>query len=169
MWNFVEILCLQSAMCEFYEIFQNSFFAGPILAAFSTSRIYNTEPRGLKLEGDTTESLWHIFYFDISWIPYIRLMTLNCSKLGHAVTFMIYLASVVTLIFLPKTLIWNKIMFPASNSLNFAKLVENELMKRMSEKFYQYSFFYPVYGCFFKYRKSLSPKNHITLQKSSSV
>ena len=62
-------------------------------------------------------------------------MTLNRVKLGRAVTFMKYLASVVTLIFLSKTLIWNKIMFPASNSLNFAELVENELMKNISKKF----------------------------------
>ena len=74
-------------------------------------------------------------------------MTLNRVKLGRAVTFMKYLASVVTLIFLSKTLIWNKIMFPASNSLNFAELVENELMKNISKKFYQYSFFYPIYCC----------------------
>ena len=59
-------------------------------------------------------------------------MTLNRVKLGRAVTFMKYLASVVTLIFLPKTLIWNKIMFPASNSLSFAELVENDLMKNIS-------------------------------------
>ena len=45
-------------------------------------------------------------------------MTLNCVKLGRAVTFMKYLASVVSLIFLAKTLIWNKITFPASNSQN---------------------------------------------------
>ena len=57
-------------------------------------------------------------------------MTLNCVKLGRAFTFMKYLASVVSLIFLPKTLIWNKIMFPASNSL-----VKNELLKSMSQKF----------------------------------
>ena len=74
-------------------------------------------------------------------------MTLNRVKLGRAVTFMKYLASVVTLIFLSKTLIWNKMMFPASNSLNFAELVENELMKNISKKFYQYSFFYPIYCC----------------------
>ena len=45
-------------------------------------------------------------------------------KLGRAVTFMKYLASVVSLIFLPKTLIWNKITSSASNLLNFAELVE---------------------------------------------
>ena len=56
-------------------------------------------------------------------------MTLNCVKLGHAVTFMKYLASVVSLIFLAKTLIWNKITFPASNLQNFAELVENEPLK----------------------------------------
>ena len=38
-------------------------------------------------------------------------MTLNSVKLGRAVAFMKHLASVASLIFLPKTLIWNKIMF----------------------------------------------------------
>ena len=59
-------------------------------------------------------------------------MTLNRVKLGRAVTFMKYLASVVSLIILPKTL--NKITFPASNWLNFGQLVENELMKNISKK-----------------------------------
>ena len=68
-------------------------------------------------------------------------MTSNCVKLGRAVTFMKYLASVVSLIFLAKTLIWNKITFPASNSLNLAELVVNELMKSIYKKIYQYSFF----------------------------
>ena len=63
-------------------------------------------------------------------------MTFNCIKLGHAVTFMKYLASVVSLILLPKTLILNKISFPVSNSLDFAELVKNELMKSISKKFY---------------------------------
>ena len=50
-------------------------------------------------------------------------MTLNRVKLGRAVTFMKYLVSVVSLIFLPKTLIWNEITFPSSNLLNFAELI----------------------------------------------
>ena len=53
----------------------------------------------------------------------------NCVKVGREVTFMKYLASIVTLIFLLKTLIWNKITFPVSDLLNFAELVKNELMK----------------------------------------
>ena len=61
-------------------------------------------------------------------------MTLNRLKLGRAVTFMKYLASVTSLIFLLKTLIWNKIMFPASNMLNFAELMKNELIKSTSKK-----------------------------------
>ena len=73
-------------------------------------------------------------------------MTLNRVKLGRAVTFMKYLASAVSLIFLPKTLIWNKITFLASNSLNFAKLVENELMKSISKKLPIFVF-YPIYRC----------------------
>ena len=56
-------------------------------------------------------------------------MTLNRVTLGRAVTFMRYLAKVVSLIFLPKTLNQNIITFPASNSLNLAELVVNELMK----------------------------------------
>ena len=58
-------------------------------------------------------------------------MALNRVKLGRAVTFMKYLASVVSLILLPKTLIWNKI---TSHLLNFAEPVENELMKSISKK-----------------------------------
>ena len=61
-------------------------------------------------------------------------MTLNRVKLGHAVTFMKYLASVVPLIILPKTVNSSKIRFPESNSLNLAKLLVNELMKRISKK-----------------------------------
>ena len=40
-------------------------------------------------------------------------MTLNRVKLGRVVTFLKYIASVVSLIFLALTLIWNKITFPA--------------------------------------------------------
>ena len=64
-------------------------------------------------------------------------MALNRVKPGHVK----YLASVVSLIFLLKTLIKNTITFLTSNSLNIAELVENELMKRISKKLYQYSFF----------------------------
>ena len=56
-------------------------------------------------------------------------MILNRVKLGHPVTFMKYLASVVSSIFLAKTLIWNKIMLPSSNLLNLAELVVNASMK----------------------------------------
>ena len=69
-------------------------------------------------------------------------MTLNRIKLGRVVTFMKYLASVVSLIFLPKTLNWNKITFPASNLLNLAELVVNEPMKSIYQKIYQYSDIY---------------------------
>ena len=55
-------------------------------------------------------------------------MTLNRLKLGRAVTFMKYLASLVSLIFPSETLIWNKTTFPVSNSLNLAELVVNELI-----------------------------------------
>ena len=68
-------------------------------------------------------------------------MTLNRVELRPAVTFMKYLVSVVSLIFLLKTLIWNKITFPTSNSLKFAELVENDLMKSASKKFTNIPFF----------------------------
>ena len=61
-------------------------------------------------------------------------MTLNCVKIGRVVTLMKYLASVGSLIFLAKTLIWNKIMFLALNLLNFAELVENESLKSINKK-----------------------------------
>ena len=68
-------------------------------------------------------------------------MTLNDVKLGRAVTFMNYLASVVSLIFLPKTLIWNKITLRLSNLLNLAELVVNELTKSISKRFANIPFF----------------------------
>ena len=55
-------------------------------------------------------------------------MTVNHVKLGRAVTFMKYLAGVASLMLVAKTLIWNKITFPASNWLNLAELVVNKLM-----------------------------------------
>ena len=61
-------------------------------------------------------------------------MTLNRVKLGRAFNFTKYLASVVSFIFLPKTLIGNKITFPAPNTPNFAELVQNEHMKCISQK-----------------------------------
>ena len=71
-------------------------------------------------------------------------MTLNCVKVGRAVTVIKYLASVVSLTFLAKISIWNKIMLPASNLLNFAELVENESLKSICKKNYQYSYFYSI-------------------------
>ena len=67
-------------------------------------------------------------------------MTLNRVKLGRAVTFMKYLTSIVSLIFLQKTLIWNKITFQLSNSLNLAELVVNELTKGISKNISNISF-----------------------------
>ena len=60
-------------------------------------------------------------------------MTLNRAKLGRTGTIMKYLASVFSLKFLPKTLIWSKVTFPASNSSNLAELVVKELMKSISK------------------------------------
>ena len=70
---------------------------------------------------------------------------LKLRKLGRAVTFMKYLGGVVSLILLATTLIWNKIAFPASNLQNFAELIENEPLKSIYKKVYQYSFIYPTY------------------------
>ena len=64
----------------------------------------------------------------------IRLMILNRVKLGRKVTFMKYLASVVSLTFLLKTSIWNEISFPASNLLNLVELVVNKLIRSISKK-----------------------------------
>ena len=74
-------------------------------------------------------------------------MILNRLKLGRTVTFMKYLASVVSLIFLAKTLIWNKISFLTLNLMNLAELVENEPLKTIYQKIYQNSFACLIYHC----------------------
>ena len=61
-------------------------------------------------------------------------MTRNRVKLERAVTFMKYLISVVSSIFLPETLILNKTTFPASNSLNLAKLDVTDYTTSISKK-----------------------------------
>ena len=82
-------------------------------------------------------------------------MYLNRLKPGCVVTFIKYLASVVSLIFLPKTLIWNKITFPASNLLNFAELVENELTRSISRMFTNIPFSIQFIAAYCKDFKSL--------------
>ena len=72
-------------------------------------------------------------------------MALNRVKLGRAIIFMKYLASVFSLIFLAETLICNEIKFLSSNMLNLAELVVNDPMKSICKKIYQYSFFYSIY------------------------
>ena len=64
----------------------------------------------------------------------MRLMTLNCVKIGHTVIFMTYLDSVIFLIYLPKILICNKIKFRLLNLLNLAELVVNELPKNIFKR-----------------------------------
>ena len=72
---------------------------------------------------------------------------LNRVKLVRTLNLMEYLASAALLIFLQKTLIWNKITFQVSNSLNLAELLVNQLTKSISKKIYEYSFFYLIYPC----------------------
>ena len=92
-----------------------------------------------------------------SILIFIRLVTLNRVKLGRTVTFMKYLASVVSLIFLPNTLVWNKITFWISNTLNLAELVVNDVTKCIS-KLYQHSFFHPIFHCLLKRLQKLITK-----------
>ena len=54
---------------------------------------------------------------------------------------------VFSLIFLLKFLIWNKMAFQASNSLNFPALVENKLKKTFLEYIKQYAFLYTIFHC----------------------
>ena len=83
-----------------------------------------------------------------------RRKTLNCVKLGRGVTFMKYLASVVSVIFLPKTLIWNRIKFWLLNLLNLAELVVNELTKSIFKKIYNIPFSIRFITAYYKDFKS---------------
>ena len=65
-------------------------------------------------------------------------MVLNHVKLGCAVTSMKYLTSVVSLIFLSKTLSLNNLAFLASNSLKLAEIVANVQKKIISKNIDQY-------------------------------
>ena len=103
--------------------------------SLSNIKVNEGEKQGGLQEGNTTESCCNILPNDLSRKTRVR------------ITIMKYLASVVSLIFLLKTLIWNKTTFPVIKFAEFAELEENELMKSISKKFYQYSFFYPICRC----------------------
>ena len=107
-------------------------YSGPFFPAF-------------KSEGDTTASLQHNFYFDIWWILFIHRMTLNRVKVGRAVTFVKYLSGVVSLMFLPKTLIWNKNHVSGIKFAEFCRASEKWTNVEYLQKIYQYFFFCPIY------------------------
>ena len=66
-------------------------------------------------------------------------MILNHTKLGPTYTFMKDSGTVFSLSFLPKSLIWKKMAFFASNLLNLAELAVNQQKKTTSRTIYQYS------------------------------
>ena len=86
---------------------------------------------------------------------YSPIMTPNRVKLVRAVAFMKYLADVVSLIFLPKALIWNNMTFRLSNLLNLAELVVNELTKSISKKITNIPFFIRFITVYYKDFRSL--------------
>ena len=88
-------------------------------------------------------------------------------KTRCAVTFMNYLSSEVSLTILSKTLIWNKITFQISNSLNLVELVVNKLTKSTSKQVTNTPFSMQFISTCCKDFKSL--KNEITFRKSSAV
>ena len=74
-------------------------------------------------------------------------MVVNHAKLGHAFIFTKDLARVVTLGFLVKPLILNKMVFLASNLQKLAGLLVNQLKKIISKNNYQCSFLCTIYHC----------------------
>ena len=73
-------------------------------------------------------------------------MNLNRTKLERAVIFTIkYNACVVPLIFLQKTLIWNKMVLHALNSMTVLEQAENALEKTFSENISQSCFLHLIY------------------------
>ena len=82
-------------------------------------------------------------------------MTYDQEKSGLAITFVKYFISAVSLMFLTKSLIWNKITFQLSNSLNPAELLVNELTKSISRKFTNIPFTIRFINAYYKDFRSL--------------
>ena len=96
-------------------------------------------------------------------------MFLDIVKLERAVTFIKHIASVVPLIFPPKTFTWNKMVLPAPNSLKDLELVENELERFFPKVFKKIPFCIWFIETYSKCFRKQELKNQRTLQKSSSV
>ena len=71
-------------------------------------------------------------------------MIRNREKLGQAITFEKYLASVDFLVFLQESFIWNKIAFPASSFLNLSELLINDLKMNISENIFLFIFLFDL-------------------------
>ena len=113
-WGYLKLLKYES---YFFKI-QPHFHVHKILFVSrkkSTNYLHNLKEEGLNKK-ETKPNLCKKFSILIFYkLYFIRLMTLNHVKLGRAVTFRKYLASVVSLIFLQKTLICNRITFRLLN------------------------------------------------------
>ena len=81
--------------------------------------------------------IFSISAFNKFYLPNI----LNRLKRERTVIFIKYIATVIFLVFPPKTLISSKIMLPASNLLKVLELVENELEKTFFRKYLAILFF----------------------------
>ena len=60
-------------------------------------------------------------------------MVLNNIKLERTVILIKYITTIVSLLFILKTLTWDKIVLPASNLLNLLELMGIELKKTFSK------------------------------------
>ena len=94
-------------------------------------------------------------------------------KLGHAVTFTKHLDCVVSLIFLPKNLIWNKIKFSSSSLLMVNELNKTQFLCYVSEvvslnrHFYRYGGHIELIR-FKEYYRMLRGHEHISFVFSSA-
>ena len=95
---------------------------------------------------------------------YSSIRTLNRVKIGHAFTFMKYLASVVSLTFLLKSLILNKITFRIANAMNLV-----ELTGRISKKLTNIPFSIRFIIGYYKDFRSLYLQNKITSTNTPRV
>ena len=83
---------------------------------------------------NTSERLLLNTYSILIFIELSLLRTMIVNRVKLIVTFIKYVPSVASLIFLLKILFWNQLAFPSSTSLSSRELVVNELRKTFSGK-----------------------------------
>ena len=117
------------------------------LSEFLANSRFYTEFLSISMQGRVNQKETDLNLCNFWWPLFNFQIIFNSVKLERAVISVKHNASVFSLIFLPKSLIWSTMVLPAPNSSILLELVRNEPKKAFSIKFQQHCFLFLIDLC----------------------